>query len=298
ILYAKFKKKKANPADILNFSPAVGDLAVPNATVPSSFKVAATNNALVTVPMLYGGAQDELELYVGYFWQGPPINEAIVTTQTGIDALLGSFYREDSARITAIKNQYPLLNNASTNFNAAKALGRVLSDYNPTIGISNCLYLQTSNVIKNVRASSYTANPIYQFEFADPAAPVCGVGIAEPCPPFVMTGPVHSSELNYFFPNFSNTSAMNAPNLPLASQLLADQMVAYWGKFAATGNPNKTGLPNWPVYNGSTGSNNVLKFIPGAVVAYDADAAHQCSAFWANTTLTPSMYSLPTTSPY
>jgi para-nitrobenzyl esterase len=121
--------------------------------------------------------------------------------------------------------------------------------------------------------------PIYQFEFDDPAAPVCKVGIAEPCPPYNM-GAVHSSELNYLFPNLSNTAAINAPDLAPASQGLANQMVAYWAQFAYTGNPNVAGLPSWPLYAGQQ-SSTVMLLKPNAVAPYNSDSAHQCTAFWA-----------------
>ena len=294
ILAAQEKYTDSHPFDTMPFWPVTGSSTEANTTVPTSFKAALTNNTLVTVPMIYGGTQSELDLYVGYYWQA---NNYSVTTQPGIDALLSIFYMGDESRINAIKTRYPGLSNFD-NFTAAKTLGTAVSDYNPAAGINNCTYLQTSNAIKNNHGGRYVANPIYQFEFADPDAPVCGVGIAEPCPPFAMTGPVHSSELNYFFPNLSNTAAINAPNLKPKSQILADQMVAYWAQFAATGNPNKAGLADWPVYNGSTGSNNVLRFMPGAIATFDADAEHQCSSFWSNTAYDPPMYRLPNAPPF
>lgn len=287
---------QANPQDITSFLPVTGDSLMPNTTVPSSFKTAAANNAIVTVPMIMGGTKEELGLYVGYFWQesqagGTPVNKFT------IDGWLESFYAGPvsnpsyySSQISSNAGYTTGLYSSDPNI-VAKTFGQVLSDYNPRVGINNCLYLQTSNVMLNyVSRNPSTSAPIYQFEFDDPAAPVCQVSIAEPCPPWNM-GAVHSSELNYLFPNLSNTAAINASDLAPASQGLANQMVAYWAQFARTGNPNVQSLPTWPLYAGEQPP-SVLLLKPGAIAAYDSDAAHQCTAFWA----TPSMYD-PTNAP-
>lgn len=291
---------EANPQDITSFSPVTGDptASLVNTTVPSSFKYAATNNLLVTVPMMMGGTKEELGLYVGYYWQasqygGTPINNST------INGWLETFYPSSTSDPSYYSSQImnnvgyaPGLTSSDSNV-VAKTFGQVLSDYNPRVGINNCLYLQTSNVMLNYvsRNPSVTA-PIYQFEFDDPAAPVCKVGIAEPCPPYSM-GAVHSSELNYLFPNLSNTAAINAPDLAPASQGLANQMVAYWSRFAYTGDPNLAGLPTWPLYSGQQ-STSVLLLKPGAIAPYNADDAHQCTAFWAPS----NMYDLRNAPPF
>jgi len=294
----------AHPEDITSFSPVTGDPtaspAVVNTTVPSSFKYAATNNLLVTVPMMMGGTKEELGLYVGYYWQGaqaganPPINNTTIDSvwlPTFYPGPLSnpSYYTSQISNNTVYKSG---LHSSDPNV-VTKTFGQVLSDYNPAVGINNCLYLQTSNIFLNyaTRNPSVTV-PIYQFEFDDPAAPVCKVGIAEPCPPYNM-GAVHSSELNYLFPNLSNTAAINAPDLAPASQGLANQMVAYWAQFAYTGNPNTSGLPSWPLYTGAQTS-TVMLLKPGAIAPYNADAAHQCTAFWA----TSNMYDLKNAPPF
>ena len=293
----------ANPQDITSFSPVTGDPAASpalvNTTVPSSFKYAATNNLLVTVPMIMGGTKEELGLYVGYYWQGAQAGKNEPINNSTINDWLEIFYPGPVSNPSYYSSQ--ILNNAgytdglqSSDSNVvAKTFGQVLSDYNPAVGINNCLYLQTSNVMLNYvsRNPSVTA-PIYQFEFDDPEAPVCKVGIAEPCPPYNM-GAVHSSELNYLFPNLSNTAAINAPDLAPASQGLANQMVAYWAKFAYTGNPNMSGLPAWPLYSGQQ-SSSVMLLKPGAVAPYNSDEAHQCTAFWAPS----NMYDLRNAPPF
>ena len=147
-------------------------------------------------------------------------------------------------------------------------------------------------MLNYISTNSIFSAPIYQFEFDDPAAPVCKVGISEPCPPYEM-GAVHSTELSYLFPNLSNTTAINGPDLAPASQLLANQMATYWAQFARTGNPNVFGLPAWPLYAGKqTASVMLLK--PLASAPYDSDDAHQCTVFWA----TSKMYDLQNAPPF
>ena len=288
-----------NPLDITSFSPVTGDpTASPpliNTTVPSSFRYAVTNNAVLTVPMMMGGTKEELGLYIGYYWQGaqaiPPVNPPI--NNSTIDSYwLPIFYSSHATQVSNYAAYTTNLHSSDSNV-VAKTLGQVISNYNPTIGINNCLYLQTSNVMLNyISRNPGVSAPIYQFEFDDPAAPVCKVGIAEPCPPYEM-GPVHSSELNYLFPNLSNTSAINGPDLAPASQILANQMVSYWAQFAYTGNPNVSGLPTWPLYTGKQTS-SVMLLKPEAVAPYDSDDAHQCTVFWA----TGSMYDLRNAPPF
>ncbi len=277
-------------SDITPFWPVTGDPTanppVVNATVPASFKYAAAHHKLVNVPMIIGGTKDELALYVGYYWQGwklDPANNKPINNQTIDSFWLPASYPgrpEGSTQTYAslVSAQYSQGLHSSDPNVVAQTFGTVLSDYNPKVGINNCVYLQTANVLLNYRTRLKQTQPLYQFEFADAAAPVCRVGIAEPCPSFQM-GAVHSSELNYMFPNLSNTAAINAPDLPPASQALSDQMVRYWSQFAYTGNPNSAGLPHWPLYAGAD-TPSVMLFKPGRVGPVNADALHQCTAFW------------------
>lgn len=276
ILAAQEAYTEANATDVTAISPVTGSY-----TVPLPFKVASATDQLVNVPMIMGGTKSELVLYAGYFWQDSqkPVNPGLAINASTIETWLSIFYPAPG-NITAITTHYPQLLSANSNI-VAETFGQVLSDYTPQLGINNCLYLHTSDTILRTRSRT---NPIYQFEFADPNALVEGVSIGEPYPPFKM-GPVHSSELNYLFPNLSFTSKIDAPDLSPSSQYLANQMVAYWSNFARTGTPNQSGLPQWSPYAGATvpyGGSSVLLLEPNNVKIYNSDNEHSCSAFWIN----------------
>lgn len=269
---------------LLSFVPVTG-----NKTVPRSFHEAVESGNITKVPMIMGGATNELRLYVAYDVLGDNGTKTKypVTLENVNQYYLPAFYGTDATINQKILQRY--FGNASTpkNLNGA-TLGSMLSSYNPHVGINNCLYLKTANALNGVA----NMPPIYQFEFSDPNALVVGVGLAPGKDPGFELGAVHSSILNYLFPNFSNTTAINASDLPRASDELASQIMSYFGRFMR-GDKQFSGLPaQWNAYDGSLtspASENVLVFKPGEIGSYnayggldsDSAAAHQC-AFWAS----------------
>ena len=246
---------------------------VENGTVPANGADAARSGAVMRVPLLMGGTRDELRLYVAYARLFAPFLSDYGEAGLRKD-WLPTYYGADApdpthpaqTRHDAILKEYRVAEGMD-----GAALGSMLSDHQEAVGINNCLYLRTSDAFLE------WVPAIYQLEFADPDAPVLGVGIAKGMDPGFTLGAVHSSELNSFFPNLSNTAAIDAPDLPPASQAMADQMVAYWASFAATGAPAPAGLPAWPRY--VKGGTKVMRFTPGDIAPYDASAGHRCS-FW------------------
>ncbi len=253
---------------VMTLSPVVE-----NGTVPAAGAAAARSGELMRLPLMMGGTRDELRLYVAYYKLFSPFVADYSEARLRSFWLPG-FYGKDApdpadaaqTRYDAIVRQY----DAAKGLDGAR-VGSMLSDYQSAVGINNCLYLKTADAFLSWMPA------IYQLEFADANAPVLGVGIARGMDPKFALGAVHSSELNYFFPNLSNTAAIDAPDLAPASQAMADQMVAYWAAFAATGAPAPAGLPAWPRY--VKGGTKVMLFEPGNVGPYDAATRHRC-AFW------------------
>jgi para-nitrobenzyl esterase len=70
---------------------------------------------------------------------------------------------------------------------------------------------------------------VYYFDHRTPSSP---------------DGANHGDEVSYVFQNFRGPgSAPSAEDLALS-----DMIRSYWINFAATGNPNGSGLPNWPEF--------------------------------------------------
>jgi para-nitrobenzyl esterase len=287
ILSAQGSYSALHPTELAPFAPVVGTRDDPNATVPRAVSAALTTGHFATVPLMMGGARDELRLYVGYWWQAwkadPTRSPAL--DAANFDAVWLPLLYPEGADLTGQSNaarvsaEYTPAGGWSSLSDASvpEALGELMSDFTPAMAINNCLYLHTADAFRAYAQARSLFFPLYEYEFSDPDAPVMGVGIAKPYPPFAM-GPVHSAMLNYLFPQMSNTKAIDAPELPASAESLGDQMVYYIAQFMRSATTEVAGLPVWPVYGGGP---TVMNFVPDNSQAYDANRQHHC-AFWAD----------------
>jgi para-nitrobenzyl esterase len=73
-------------------------------------------------------------------------------------------------------------------------------------------------------------------------------------------GATHGAEIQYVFGNLD--TRQGAPSA--ADTALSEQMMTYWVNFAKTGDPNGTGLPNWPAFNQN---NQQVLYFDGTIAA-------------------------------
>jgi para-nitrobenzyl esterase len=106
---------------------------------------------------------------------------------------------------------------------------------------------------------------VYAYEFNDPTAPS---PFQDPYMPLLAA---HTLDIQYVFPSASSS-------LNYEQTMLSNKMIAYWGNFARTSNPNGFGLPAWSRY--SMWGDQVQSLSPGRIGPIDTFANdHKCD-FW------------------
>jgi para-nitrobenzyl esterase len=173
------------------------------------------------VPVLIGTNRDEGRIFPGLAFdllQGAPLTEDAYAT------LLGKLTADTPALAHVLPRVYTSARHGSPNL----AVGALMTDAQFTC----------PSLLQSRMTAAYT--PTYVYEFQDPT-------VAPLFPdPFMPWGAYHGAEVGMVLHPAAAYAAA-----PARTRALSDRMIAYWARFAATGNPNGTApeAVYWPSAN-------------------------------------------------
>jgi para-nitrobenzyl esterase len=210
------------------------------------------------VPLIQGTNHDEGRFFAAVIFDG--FGHPLTAAQYP-----GLIQGEFGASAPAILAQYPLSAYASPDL----AFSAVFTD-----ALFSCPALQADRLTMR--------SGVYAYEFSDPNPPDDLIGLTLTFP----LGAAHSTELQYVFQRIPYLDTL--PPFTSAQLALSNQMIAYWTRFAATGNPRTSGAPFWPRF--TAGHPSVQELLPNGTYAESSaqfSAAHKCG-FWSTVNATPS----------
>jgi para-nitrobenzyl esterase len=197
------------------------------------------------MPVLAGTTLDEGRIFAAFLEaSGVPLDE------TTYPAVLAEVYGPDAGRVQEL---YPA---SAYGGDHRLALGAVFTD-----DLFAC-------PTWTLNRSLATSTRLFAYEFADRTAP--NLFTVEPDFPL---GAYHGSELPYLFP-------FEAIPLDATQRRLSAQMLSYWARFAAGGDPNGHGTPTWRAFRLTAPAVLTLDLPPGTANGYDFGTRHRCD-FWA-----------------
>jgi para-nitrobenzyl esterase len=187
------------------------------------------------VPLLIGTNAQELNVI------GTPF---AITTCAGVVAVAHYWFPSVASQLLAA---YPcnLLDSVLDPALAAQDAGQAISD-----GFFTCPSRRAARA-----AAAAQTEPVFRYVFTH-GTPYFGLNI----------GAFHGSELPYVFGTFSALLYSPTP----AESALSGQMQTFWRNFAASGDPNGTGLPTWSQYDPMADDSLGLDTPIGNISAFEA----------------------------
>jgi para-nitrobenzyl esterase len=225
--------------------------AIDGTILTQSVKDALTSGQFNRVPVVNGTNHDELTWFVG-------ISElATGHVMTAADYPVSVTATFGSINGPLVLQQYQLADYPSPSLALAAA---------QTDQLMACPARRLDRLLTKYVAS-------YGYEFDDQNAPFFFPAASFPY------GAAHTLEIQYLFPLYHGGQGVPKP-LNAAQEQLSQEMVDYWTKFAASGNPNASAAPAWPRY--TTGQEQIQSLrtsspLPIAASAFAED--HKCD-FW------------------
>jgi para-nitrobenzyl esterase len=224
------------------------------------------------MPIMGGSTRDEITFTgaITEYFSGPP--QAPLTPDQ-YTADVNATWGANAAQVLA---QYPLSKYGN---DTELAYDRVSTD--PQL----CRALH----VLNAQAASDGGNGVYAYDFTYPNAPYYFPKMPNPQSPTGNFQPLasHTIDIQFLFENWHGgqlgvnlDQATGQPRELQGSEIgLSDQLVAAWTNFASSGNPNKSGAPNWPAF--TTSSSTFLKEdIPNSIeTEAQYRSFYQCD-FW------------------
>ncbi len=180
------------------------------------------------VPLILGTNANEGQLFTALYLGGV----------TPADTRAMAQWMFGNANADTIFAQYPLSSYGSPK----EQIAEIVTD-----GIFACPTRRAA------RAFADSGGTAYLYEFAYPFQISVAPGARA----------AHGFELPFIFGN-----GLVGTQLTDTEQPLADNMIAYWTRFARTGNPNGAGAPAWPAYDTAGDKNVVLDLPIGTLAGY------------------------------
>lgn len=226
----------ANAASLAQFSPHVDGV-----VLPEQARQAFRHGRFHRMPVLLGNNADEGTLFIALAFElkrGSPMTEAEFKAM--VQGSGGDASPVAALASAIVLNAYSPSRYGSPNLSAAALLGDSLFAC-PTQALARAL-------------SDHVSTYAYEFQEKDTPAFVSD--------PFMPWGAFHAAELPFVFGTRIVTTIPSPDPREVstpAQRALSAQMMGYWGRFAATGQPGVPGQKAWPRFNRLLQATQTLK---------------------------------------